>query len=66
MNESTNLRKRILKMRENNDFILSSVTSEHFKEDVKKKIKSDEVIKENKEGFIDILRVKMKSNEASK
>ena len=51
MNESTNLRKRILKMRENNDFILSSVKPEHLKEDVKTEIKSDEVIKVNKEKF---------------
>ena len=51
MNESIDLRKRILKMRENNDFILSSVTNGHFKEDVKTEIKSDEVIKENKERF---------------
>ena len=51
MNDSTDLRNRILKMRENNDFILSSVTTGHFKEDGKTEIKSDEVIKENKERF---------------
>jgi hypothetical protein len=51
MNESIDLRKRILKMRENNDFILNSKKSEHFKEDVQTEIKSDEVIKENKEKF---------------
>ena len=51
MNESIDLRKRILKMRENNDFILNSAKQEHFKEDVKTEIKSDEVIKINKEKF---------------
>ncbi|MDC0456353.1 hypothetical protein OAM56_00390 [Alphaproteobacteria bacterium] len=51
MNESIDLRKRILKMRENNDFIINSAKQEHFKEDVKIDIKSDEVIKINKEKF---------------
>ena len=51
MNESTDLRKRILKMREDNDFILSSVKPEHFKDDVKTEIKPDEHIKVNKEKF---------------
>ena len=51
MNESIDLRKRILKMRENNDFILSSVKPESLKGDVEIKIESDEVIKENKEKF---------------
>jgi len=51
MNESIDLKKRILKMRENNDFIINSAKQEHFKEDVKIEIKSDEVIKMNKEKF---------------
>ena len=51
MNDSTDLRNRILKMRENNDFILSSVKPEQLKEDVETKIKSDEVIKVNTEKF---------------
>ena len=51
MNESTDLRKRILKMRENNDFILSSVKSDHIKEDDKTEIKSADVIKVDKEKF---------------
>ena len=51
MNESIDLRKRILKMRENNDFILNSAKQEHLKENVKTEIKSDEVIKINKEKF---------------
>jgi hypothetical protein len=51
MNESIDLRKRILKMREDNNFILSSVKTEHFKDDVKTEIKSDAHMKVNKEKF---------------
>jgi hypothetical protein len=51
MNESMDLRKRILKMRENNELILSTVKSEFLKEDIKKEVKSEDFIAENKEKF---------------
>ena len=51
MNENIDLRKRILKMREDNNFILNSVKTEHFKDDVKTIIKSDARMKLNKENF---------------
>jgi hypothetical protein len=49
MNETIDLRNRILKMRENNDFILSTVIPEQRKEDIKKEFISEDVISENKE-----------------
>ena len=51
MNDSIDLRKRILKMRENNDSILSTVKSEHFKEDIKKEVKPEDLKIENKDRF---------------
>ena len=47
MNESIDLKKRIIKMRENNDFIHSNVQSEIIKEDIKKEFKSEDIILEN-------------------
>ena len=54
MNESIDLRKRILKMRENNNSMLSTVKSEQIKEDIKKEditkeAKSEDVVLKNKE-----------------
>ena len=49
MNETIDLRNRILKMRENNDFILSAVQPEQKKEDIKKEFISEDVISEHKE-----------------
>ena len=51
MNDSVDLRKRILKMRENNDFILKTIKSENFEDDINKEIKSADIKTENKENF---------------
>jgi hypothetical protein len=48
MNESMDLRKRIIKMRENNELILSTVKSEFLNEDIKKEVRSEDFIAENK------------------
>ena len=52
MNESIDLRKRILKMRENNNSMLSTVKSEQIKEDITKEAKSEDGVLKNKEKLI--------------
>ena len=49
MNESIDLRKRILKMREDNNSILKTVKSEPINQYIKQEVKSEDVILENKE-----------------
>ena len=51
MNDSIDLRKRILKMRENNVSILNNIKSEHFKENIKKEVKPEDLKIENKDSF---------------
>ena len=51
MNESLDLRKRILKMRESNDIVLSTVKSEKKERDIEKEFVSKDLILEEKEKF---------------
>ena len=63
MNESIDLRKRILKMRENNDFILNNVKSEQIQDEIKIEVKSEDVMLENKEKFNSVYTKKIVEDE---
>ena len=66
MNESLDLRKRILKMREDNNFILSNVKSENIKEVITKEFKAEDFKLEKKEIFSSINTKKLVEDENAK